>query len=118
MKYPGFFILVLAAAGLSLKSCTKDKVPVVTPVANTISFSQKVQPLIQQNCSTSGCHDAGTAQSGYNLSNYTGIRDNAQAMLNAMRGQNGFALMPPGGSIADSSILQFEAWIAQGKLDN
>jgi hypothetical protein len=121
MKKTGFTLVLAALTGLLLKSCTKDKVsvPVVTAVTDTISYSQKVQPLIEQNCSTTGCHDAGTAQNGYNLSNYTGIRDNAEDMLNAMRGQNGFALMPPGGPmLPDSSILQFEAWIAQGKLDN
>jgi len=117
-----FFTFALAAlTGLSMKSCAKEKVPVqiTTDITDTISYSEKIQPLIDINCATSGCHDAGTAQSGYDLSTYAGISTNASDMLNAMRGQNGFTQMPFGSPmLADSSILQFEAWIAQGKLDN
>ena len=121
MKTLAFTLLLSAATGFFLNSCTKDRVPVVTfpAITDTISYDQKIRPLMELNCSTSGCHDAGTAQNGYDLSTYTGVRDNASDMLNAMRGQNGFTLMPFGGpALADSSIAQFEAWIAQGKLDN
>jgi len=111
---------VAAITAISIPSCTKDKAPeiVTTDITDTISFNEKISPLIDLNCATSGCHDAGTATSGYDLSTYEGIRDNANMMLNAMRGQGAVQMpynLPP---LADSSIAQFEAWIVQGKQNN
>lgn len=117
-----FYILAIIVSGLIFHACSKEKAPkqpITTTITETISFSQKIQPLIQQNCATSGCHDAGTAENGYNLSNYAGISNNAEDMLYSMRGQNGFTPMPFGGPMLENMLIdQFQAWIAQGKLEN
>lgn len=103
-------------------SCTKDKVPAVVIDPNcpdTISFATKIQPLVNANCSTSGCHDAGSQASGYDFSTYAGIAPNAAIMLSAMRSESGVVPMPQGGpSLPDSLIQQFSCWTSQGKLNN
>lgn len=115
-------ITIFSFAALLAVSCTKDKVPAIAIDPNcpdTISFAQKIQPMISQNCSTSGCHDASTQASGYNFTNHANIAANASIMLSAMRSESGVVPMPQGGpSLPDSLIQQFSCWSAQGKMDN
>lgn len=105
-----------------LTSCTKDNVTeyntLSTDCQDTISFAAKIQPLVQQNCATSGCHDA-TASAGYEFSSHAQISANASIMLSTMRWEQGVTAMPQGApQLADSLIQQFSCWIQQGKLDN
>lgn len=115
-----FLFAVATAAGIS--SCTKEKAPALPfnpAMMDTVSYSQKIAPLMMQSCATSGCHDAATNQNGYNLTTYANVSGNANDLLNAMRGQNGFTQMPFGTTpLHDTLILQFEAWILQGKQNN
>jgi hypothetical protein len=112
-------ILFITICSLFLaSSCTKEKTPFAQiPTCNgTVSFANDVLPLIQQQCT--GCHDAGNASGGYNLSDYTSISSHANAVLGSMR-NSGYKLMPQGGpALPDSSIQLIECWIYQGKLDN
>jgi hypothetical protein len=98
-------------------ACSKAKTPPALPevVCNsTISFSQKIAPMILENCS--GCHGSGAGTSPV-LSNYNQISDNADAIINALYGTP--QLMPQGGpALADSLIQQFQCWMQQGKMDN
>ncbi len=104
---------------VAISSCRKDVAPAPTCVEE-ISYSAKIQPLMDLNCSTSGCHDANTAQSGVDLSNYAGVNANATGVLTVIQLEEGNpGLMPLGGPrLADSLIQQFSCWIEQGKLDN
>lgn len=99
-------------------SCTKEKTPFAqAPTCNgTVSFANDVLPIIQQQCT--GCHDAGNASGGYNLSDHATIAAHANAVLGSMR-SSGYQLMPQGGpALPDSTIQLIECWIYQGKLDN
>lgn len=117
-----FFFVPLVTLAFLTASCKKDKVSavVIDPLCtDTISFSQKIQPLINQNCSTSGCHDASTQASGYNLTNHANIAANANIILSAMRSESGVTPMPLGGPVLpDSLIQQFSCWNQQGKMNN
>lgn len=111
-----YFILALFISA-SLTGCKKDKVGGGIPVncTDTISFSQKVFPIIQNQCS--GCHGSGNG-TGYTLIDHASIAANASAVLGSMKG-NGYQLMPQGGpALPDSLIQKVECWIYQGKLDN
>lgn len=98
-------------------SCSKAKAPPALPeivCTGTISFSQQIAPMIEENCA--GCHGVGAGTSPV-LSNYSEISENADAMLNAMHGTP--QLMPQGGpALADSLLQQFQCWMQQGKMDN
>lgn len=114
--------LALIVVTLSVTtSCNKDKTPVIVPTdcPDTISFAGIVEPMMEQNCSTSGCHDASTATAGYDLDGYSNISANASAILNVIRHEGGVTPMPylqP--KFNDSLIQQFNCWISQGKLNN
>lgn len=117
-------LLVFGLTLVSVVSCNKDKTqiePIVEPgeCPDTISFATTVEPLIQANCSTSGCHDAATASQGYNLEGYTNISANASAISNVINHNGGVTPMPFGQpKLNDTLIKQFDCWVSQGTLDN
>ena len=123
MKASFFFPFALTLLGTVaiISSCDKDKtqppVPVVCP--DPISFSATIEPMIQANCSTSGCHDAISAAQGYNLEGHVNISANAQAILDVINHEIGVTAMPyfqP--KLSDTIIQQFDCWVFQGALDN
>lgn len=121
MKYLIPFLSLVAFVA-STSSCNKDQVAVdsvVSDCPDTISFVQTVQPLFQQNCSTSGCHDAASSSAGINLVGYLNINASAEVSFNAMDHKPGVPAMPFGSpKLADSLIQQFDCWIKQGKQNN
>ena len=121
MKY---FLLSILSFSLLVVACEKDKTPIISPIsqgacADTVSFSQTIQPLIEQSCATTGCHDANTSQSGFNYSGYSNISLFSDPMIGSIRHDPGFGPMPfAAPKFADSLIQKIECWIAQGKLNN
>jgi uncharacterized membrane protein len=109
--------VTLSSCSIALFSCTREKVTPIDQQCNTpISFSNDVMPIIQANCIS--CHDQGNASGGYDLSSYTSISANANAVVGSMKA-NSYQLMPLGGpALADSTIQKIKCWIEQGKLDN
>lgn len=126
MKKSTYLILstaVLFLALVTVSSCNKDKteIAVVVPenCPDTISFATTVEPMIQANCSTSGCHDAASAAAGYNLIGHGNISTNANDILTAIKHENSGSPMPLGQpKLNDTIIQQFDCWIAQGTLNN
>lgn len=102
-----FLILVLV-----LVACKKSIYDKKLQCNSTISFSNQILPLVENNCTV--CHSAGEA--GYTLTNHANISANAEDMLSSMKGI--MQLMPQDGALPDSLIQQFECWIKQGKPNN
>ncbi len=91
--------------------------------SGTISFTQKVWPIVQNNCL--GCHNATNASGGVNLSSYTQVKYYAETLrtgtpilIGALRHKPGFIAMPPSGILNNCQLRTFELWIQQGMLDN
>ncbi|MFN5909758.1 MAG: hypothetical protein ACK45H_00345 [Bacteroidota bacterium] len=118
MKRSFVWFMALSAVYLMQTSCTKEKAgqQVDPNCIDTVSFSQTILPLMQTNCT--GCHGSGNT-TGYTITNHTNISSQANAILNAMRGQGGFQQMPDGlPALPDSMIKKFECWVGQGKQNN
>ncbi len=120
MKYGliiGFFIV---AAGFQI-GCKKEKVPppfISAECPDTISYQNQIQPMLDVNCSTSGCHGASGA-GGITLLTHFQVSDEANRVLKAMRHDSGVSNMPLGApKLADSLANQMSCWINQGKMDN
>lgn len=115
MKTSGYIFIL----GVLFLSCKKDMA--MDPMCEDIvSYNEKIQPLIEMNCSTTGCHDETGQQGGVNLVSYAGVRNNADKILSVIQLDEGnSALMPFGGpKLADSLIQHFNCWSNQGKLNN
>lgn len=114
-------LITLISAIIMLNSCTKDKVTVAldSNCMDTISFAHQIKPMIDQNCSTSGCHDANSQASGYNFTTHASVAANATKILQTISGGSGVVAMPLGADmLPDSLIQQFNCWSNQGKLNN
>ena len=94
--------------------------------ADTVYFGNTVSPLITSNCAMSGCHDAITHRSGYNLTTYSGIRNivtpgNAQgSKLISVVTRTGEEHMPPSpyASLTSNQVGLLRTWINQGAKNN
>ncbi len=122
MKY---LFLTILSLSLIVVACKKDQAPIVNPIpegdcVEVVSFSQTVQPLIEQGCATTGCHDMQTHESGFDFSGYQNISLLMEpTIIGSIRHDPGFAPMPFGApKFDDTSIQKIECWIAQGKLNN
>ncbi len=86
-------------------------------------FAAFVQPLMNAQCATSGCHNASTASAGANLSTYTAtktyITNNKAFFLGSIKHTTGYSQMPKGASkMAACDITKLETWINAGMLNN
>lgn len=87
-------------------------VPLDTAAGQTISFSTDIQPLIQTNCATPGCHRA-NAQFP-TLETYAQI-DASKGRVKARVDQGS---MPPSGPLQQTDKDKITAWINEGALNN
>ena len=117
-----YLLKLLCLLIVVLCSCKKDKVSISNQTQNTdcpniISYSQQIQPLLNQSCVTSYCHGGGA--NGYDLSNHASVSDNASIILSVIKHEPGVLAMPlSSAKLPDSVINHFQCWISQGKLNN
>ena len=101
---------------------------IVFPNSN-VSYGQQVQPLFDQACNYSGCHDDGQHQSDLRLTTYdntvrmiAGIvrPGNPSQSLLVLRIQGSITpRMPPDGNgLSDNQINGIRTWIAEGAKNN
>ena len=100
-----------------------DCPPASCDTTGIISFSGKVEPLLQSNCI--GCHNSTTAGGGVNLASYNQVktwtetlRSGTPVLTGAIRKKTGFVSMPPTFSLNECSIRTVELWISQGGDNN
>jgi hypothetical protein len=116
-------IILMISFFTVLYSCKKDMVDDDNVTAlnceDTISYAQDIQPFLDINCSTSGCHNSTTNAAGYVFEDFEDASLHADIILNVIRHDAGFSPMPQGGAkLSDAIIQQMECWVDQGKLNN
>ena len=85
---------------------------------NSNQLPNEVEPLINQSCATSGCHDA-TGAAGYVLTTHAEVSTNASIILDVIQHNQGVSAMPLGqNKLPDADIQNFDCWIQQGKQNN
>lgn len=113
------------SAILILSSCAKDigKSPELskdtdTPGCDTVTYAYNadVKTLIINHCS--GCHSAGSPDG--TLTDHPHLQAKALdgSLLKSLRGQQGYALMPPTGRLNECDVKGIENWIQAGAANN
>jgi hypothetical protein len=100
-------------------SCTNDKEELLNPGADDCtgvnsSFAANVFPIIQTNCTASGCHATGSTNGPGALTNYTQVKNAAVSIKAAVRS----GLMPQGGSLTAAEIKIISCWVDSGAPNN
>lgn len=116
MKKTTITLLTIISFGIVLVKCSKDKATNVVCNASSVTYTAKVKPILDDNCATSGCHDAATKQSGYDFSTYAGSKAGITKGLCCMK-EDGCVIMPPSGKLADSLITVVSSWSAGGQCE-
>ncbi len=119
-------VITVLISLLGFLSCNKNSKEAILenlgPCDTTnVTYTNDIRPLINQFCSTSGCHTAVSVAGGYNLEDYASLRDAAlgSRLLGSIKHNNGFSPMPKGGGkLTDCQIKFIEKWIQQGAPNN
>jgi hypothetical protein len=120
-------ILILMGMALFLGSCYYDTFPEEEegPAPTDVSYSQDIQPLWNNDCTS--CHPRLaqpdlTEANSYNslISGDYVVKGNADAsvLYQSLLGSNGVSLMPTSGQWPIQSIKKVETWINEGAENN
>ena len=113
--------IVCIAIAVFAQSCYYDNEEYLypaEPVCDTmdVSFSNDIMPIIQGNCSISGCHVAGGSGNGI-FEGYAGVKakvDNGSLHQRVVVDKN----MPPNAPLNECQIAQIDSWINAGAPNN
>jgi len=124
MKKINYFLGSFLVIIVLFAACAKDKVNfdpnalTLADCTDSISFVNDVKPIIEQNCSTSGCHDAASS-GGYQFVTYAQISAGAEVIFKSMNHAQGISPMPQGApKLSDAQIKTVGCWNLQGRLNN
>lgn len=115
------WIAFLMSTGILTYSCSNDKLePVDRPEACDdlqATFVKDLQPIIEGNCATAGCHASGSTFGDY--STYDNMLDNLNSGAIMQRSIE-FSDMPPAGSppLTEDEKLLLECWLLDGHPRN
>lgn len=87
--------------------------------ADTLCFARDILPIFNSNCAMSGCHDASSQRSGYNLTTYTGVMRGIKAGSTSTSTlyrqiQSGSMPQYPWLKVPDSLKTRLATWITSG----
>jgi len=120
-------ISVLFLAGIlcimiSVSSCRHE--PELPPGTPTVYFNDDIMPILNSNCSISGCHGSGEAP---DLSSYSGVsrfvkplKPMESKLYKVITSHSSWERMPPNSSdaLSKTQIDKISIWILQGAQDN
>lgn len=116
------FVIFASVLCLGFISCTKDIGPnpdliPKTNLCDTITFAKNIMPIFNNECATSGCHEAGFSYG--NFTSYGDIKIAADAGLIKTRVIDGSpSFMPTSGRLPDSQIDMIKCWLDAGAPNN
>lgn len=130
----GRWTFVAAAAMLVGISACKDKSnplgpsDIVFPFSN-VSYSAQVQPLFNQACAFTGCHNSTDRAGTLDLTSYGSLvgtpgvvlpgKADVSTLWLRVAGASGLPRMPPGATpLNDNQINGIRTWIVEGAKDN
>jgi hypothetical protein len=114
------FILIFTIGGIAVTGCKKEYVE----AGRTVCFDSEVLPILQTNCTQSGCHNATDKKGGYVLTDYSNVikrgviaGDYANSKIYEVLIKNaGDEAMPqaPYAKLSITQISSIALWIKQG----
>ena len=109
-------LLALVFGLVILLACNKkndlDKVDCSKINAN---YSSSIKPIIEGNCLSSGCHNAGSVNGDFTT--YDGLKakvDNGSLDTRVIKNKS----MPPSGALHIDNLKRIKCWLNSGALNN
>ncbi|GAA5100754.1 hypothetical protein GCM10023210_39570 [Chryseobacterium ginsengisoli] len=113
-----FMYLISSAVVLvACESRTYEEISDNTPVAEQVTYTKDVKPIIDANCIS--CHSPGGPASFQPWTSYNQVKNNIDNIINRIGRPNGDPQkMPQGGSLSPTQINIITKWKADGLLEN
>ncbi len=125
-------LILLSIVIIAFCGCYNDTIQELYPNVvlcdtTTVTWTATIQPIMQQNCAVSGCHDAQTQQSNYDFDKYADVkravddksRDDLGMMVGTVTHAAGYSQMPSGKpKMDDCTITKIVKWVRDGALEN
>jgi hypothetical protein len=117
------------SAGLSIvffASCYKDNAEDMYPSSSSgcdtfnVTYSGTIAPIMAASCAISGCH-IGSGQTGYDLSNYAGVKvvaTNGNLMSSIQHTGSASAMPKDAPKLDNCTIAKIGAWVNAGAPNN
>lgn len=124
MKHAGFLKSLIAFVPLSclwlIHSCSHEGIP--ADQMEQVCFTTQVLPIFQNSCSTTGCHDAATAEANYIFTDHANILKsitpgNASKSKAYQAITSHSEIMPPGNPLPIDKRILIRIWIEQGAME-
>ncbi len=123
----GILILTLLLTAILFGSCYYDKEDLLygstngpcTDTTGTISYAQKVQPILQQNCYS--CHTGNFPSGNIVMGSHTADKALAQSgkLYGSISHAPGYSAMPKGmAALSTCRLAVIKKWIDNGMLNN
>jgi hypothetical protein len=115
-----FSLLLMQACANNNEEDLYGNEPPVECKTTELSYQANIKPILDLNCSFSGCHGAVAPSGNINLSTVEGIRAvSVELFVNSINHAPGAYAMPPTGQkLPQCSIDQITAWLNDGAPDN
>lgn len=110
----GFAVLFLS---LLVTSCKEDTPDTVDCSGLSPTYTSDIKAILDNNCTTSGCHNSSDLANGMDFSNYASASGISQGdrFLGAINHRSGFSAMPQNASkLSDSNIELLTCWVENG----
>lgn len=104
---------------LMLMSCetkTYEDISDNTPITETVTYNKNIKTIIDNNCVV--CHSPTGSNPYFPLTDYTGVKNSIDNILDRIQRANGDPLkMPQGGTLSQDNINMIVKWKADGLLE-
>jgi SprB repeat len=94
------------------EGCTVNVNSSISSGNTGVSFSKDINPILQSNCLSSGCHGSGS-----NNGDWTKF-DNVKSKASVIRSRTTDKSMPQGGTLTAQQISLIACWVNDGALNN
>ena len=120
MKKLVFILTIVFASAAVMQGCYYDKAELVYPTntcdTTNLTYTAKIQPIIQEKCYGSSCHSGDNPVSGTRLDSYRALSriDNTELIRRITLPPSDADHMPRGRSLSDCQKNLIIAWYAGG----
>jgi len=101
-----------------LNSCSNDVLPLPTEpeCADTLTYTQHLEPIVAASCAFAGCHDGSGSAPG-DFRTYSGMLSRLESDLIKTRVITLKTMPIFPGSLTAEELDQFKCWLEQGHLE-
>lgn len=122
MKKITYCCIIIILVSFYQFGCKKNNKETMYPATITcdtsaVTWTKDIQPIVNNSCALSGCHNSQSASGGHVLDSYNGVKEIVNNNLFLAVVESG-EMPKDGKKLDDCSISKIRIWISNGALEN